>query len=262
MVASAAALGAILLGVGGFFGSRYALRKHSEYRSQQSRSTGGDTSSMQEGPLGHVAALPLSSYSPTGSSGSRSRYPIDEIYPQSQGQDPESASHDIFPAVIGPPGHGDDGRVLFDYRSPDLQGAMTPLHARASPINNPDQLNMNTVRSGSGSSVQSELLRKRFSSVDFDNPHGDWWMRKSQWDGAGPTQMDFPIPPSQDPEMPLRPYSANADSVYSANVARNPDSGQWDNFARPSLPHIRRQSRVVHPNDISAPYLQDNSLML
>ena len=264
MVASAAALGAILLGVGGFFGSRYALRKRSEYKSsQQSDSTTRAAgSSMQEGSQGVRPMNDLSNYSPTSTSESRSRYPGNEGYPYIASAHPAGPNNagEAPAAKSETPRNGDDERMLFDYRSPPLTQASTPPSVRASQVHYPDQSYLNTIRSASGSSVQSELLPKRFSSVDFENPHGDWWMRKSQWDGVGLPQ---PVPPVvQEHDQLLRPYSANADSVYSTNVRRHSSDGRWDNSARPLAQHVQRQSRSINTRDISAPYLQDNSLML
>jgi len=266
LVASAAALGAILLGVGGFFASRYALRKKKEARYSDQ-----DNQNNQQDPQGGARGLRGDSPSPEPMAGvfnspvqSPRRSSVYSAYNPHERYPDEDENDDFYnnqPAT-SMPSQGDDGRSLFDSPLDVGPGASAPYQSPP---------NLDTMKSASGSSVQSELLRKRYSSVDFGQPHrqsDDWWQRRSQWDNSaappmpqnrGPTQPHPGPAPAYEP--PDRPFSGASVSVYSAHTLRHPGTGQWStNYGRQSEHYIPRQSRNVHPSSISAPYLQDNSL--
>ena len=341
LIASAAALGAIILGVGGFFASRYAMRKRKEFKHSQqggSQGYGGDDDgeNMQETARGiqpgfQPLVLPPNRYrnppksaedpDPEGQEDaldrdSLSQYPVTERH---QTEDfYNSAPAASFPnessmpmpvpmsvpvpvpmpipaaALMATPSRGDDGRQLFDtgplsppvpdsaypfpHQRPSLGPAQHPQSSAFYPMsstpgaNSPpvNQSYLDTVRSGSGSSVQSEMLhtRRRVSSMDIPI-RNTWWKHQSQWEnptqGQGASSGSPPLPalpPQSQPLQPLpsylresRPYSGS--STYS--TLRNFNGPPGFPSSQPGT--LKRGHRRTSTK-ISTPFLQDNSLML
>lgn len=190
-------------------------------------------------------------------------------------------------APMATPSRGDDGRQLFDggSLSPPVPDSAYPFpHQRPSPGQQPqssafypmsstpgvssppvNQSYLDTVRSGSGSSVQSEMLhtRRRVSSMDIPI-RNTWWKHQSQWENPAQGQGSSGSPPlpSLPPPGPQpshlresRPYSGS--STYSTLRNFNGPPG----FPS-SQPGTLKRGHKRTSTKISTPFLQDNSLML
>lgn len=269
IIASAAALGAILLGVGGFFSTRLYLRRRAEARRSQQEAQEDavaganyvEAPSPDFGPgYGPMSAVerPMSNFFAGDiQRDSMSQYPVTERH---QTED----FYNTAPAatVAGGVARADDGRPLFD--SPPLPDTANPFpHQRGLP-EAATQSFIDARRSGSGSSVQSAMLqnRRRMSSMDFA-PRATWYQRSSQWDGPPPAGQVLPSQQAMiQPVQPLaftnkpresRPYSAS--STYS--TVRD-----FPGFA--SQPGTLRKPRrhTSGKVSVSGVVLQDNSLML
>lgn len=276
IVASAAALGAIVLGVGGFFGSRYALRKRAEAR--HSQQTGmedddgndaptfdGTSDSVQPGykPL---MVPPLqnnmqnSDLQPDPNQFSQRRQMPSEIASMSDYPVTERHMTDDFynhtPATTLPPTMPlPEPPAGYSSSPPPLpsSAAFRTTQGTRMPESVPESY-LDTFRSGSGSSVQSDMLdtRRRQSSMDL-NIRNSWWKHASQWNDPGVVDSGIP------------------DDVTVTEV--QPNTGRVVTFERPysgsstysTLRDFRNRSsrgKSRGPSKISAPYLQDNSLML
>ena len=258
IIASAAALGAILLGVGAFFSTRLYMRRRAELRrsqQEQEQAVAGAEYMSEHSPDFQSGFRPLSLQSRPRSDpfddfnqrDSVSQYPVTERH---QTED----FYNTAPAatMAGAMGLADNGRPLFD--SPPLPDTANPFpHQRGVPEQQQDVSFIDARKSGSGSSVQSAMLhnRRRMSSMDFA-PRDTWYKHSSQWDPGHPppTQqaMIQPVQPAfANRPRESRPYSAS--STYSA-------PHNFGGFA--SQPGTLRKGKL----SVSAPYLQDNSLML
>ena len=262
LIASSAALAAIVLGVAGFFGSRFYLRKKARdahrrrgsvavnHRSEEFASADAAVGfnpddRAEELMTGHPTmqnAYQGNGQWPPSYNGAYAGTPGQAGPPmtgRSMAQTPKSA----YPLPSGrrTPGRGDDGRTLFEDASPEA------LATAAIPNGSYPDGYMNTMRSGSGSSVQSDVLqtRRRQSSLELADPgRSTWWRHESQW---GPPETAGARSTRGPETMDPRPYS-EASSNYS--TVRKPTFTQGHGQAR-----LRNES-------ISMPYLQDNSLML
>jgi hypothetical protein len=251
LVASAAALGAIVLGIAAFFGHKYAMKKRAEARHSQhsGEDEGGidrhsNTSSF--GGLGPGAESPSrppvmdrdrlnSDYY-----GAPSDYPVTERPFSNLLASMAPVSSSLNTSL--PTAYRQSGSSQFAGSSPSALPTSRPAEPSG----------LNTVRSGSGSSVQSEMLgtRRRQSSMEIPI-RPSWWKHASQWNDPS-----APVHPDRDSEyidpMPAtgrvvtfdRPYTVS--SSYSGTSLARTDG--------------RRRSKGI--SNISSPYLQDNSLML
>lgn len=267
IIASAAALGAILLGVGGFFSSRLYLRHRAETRRSQQE--------LEEAAVAgtHYDEAPSPDFGPAFRPMSEAQMPVSDPfadynqrdsmsqYPVTEGHQTEDVYNTASAATVAGAalGRPDNGRPLFD--SPPLPDTANPFpHQRGLSNQLGNASFVDARHSGSGSSVQSAMLhsRRRMSSMDFAL-RDKWVQRSSQWDqasgrGAVGQAMIQPVQPlayfgkSRD----SRPYSAS--STYSA-----PNFGVFD--SRPGT--LRNPKRHTSGKiSVSRPFVQDNSLML
>lgn len=291
IVASAAALGAIVLGVGGFFASKYALKKRDEARRDQARlaEVGEDFASSDaqryaQGlrdaddyddygsiPPSNPSLLPTSVHDVDAAS---AMYPhtvgtkqLDDDPYRYTGRGDEFYNTAPTGTTQTTPTRGDDGRTLFDADSPPLP-VTAPL-AMPVPGNAIQALPrredvhksyLDTARSGSGSSVQSEVLHsgRRASSVDLADPgRATWWKHASQWGlGAAPTTAGLANP------APTTAGLSVGDARQRHHYQRHlSDVSSAYSTLRPLQGHDRHK-RAASGGAISNPYLQDNSLML
>lgn len=281
MVASAAALGAIVFGVGGFFGSRYALRKRAERRySKESRESGqghgpDDQQGRAQGLRGPSPIFDDPYVASPNAPGS------DVHWPTFAGSEEATSTRrpTSYDAASGFSGSSKD---FYNQMPASTMAAIAPMqHPRESPSAgfsqpsdhqrriSPERSYLDTIRSGSGSSVQSEVLRRRASSVDLMNAgDGAWWKRQSQWEGGSlPRESGSHHPPLLDPgQLSRRPASFASGSFYSAGTFQNPGMFQQQPIVKSTGPAERlalpKGARTVHAREISAPYLQDNSVGL
>lgn len=268
-VASAAALGAIILAVGAFFGSKYAMNRKAEsahsqrddesYHSGSSRSF---TSRSQEIPGYDTAAAPMEQMGGLARDseyyGSQSDYPVTERDDMRDTYGRASTRPPTMPLPEPPEAYRDSYDSAL--AAPLVRNGQSSFYPT-------ERSFINTARSGSGSSVQSEVIGsgRRQSSVDI--PIRDtWWKHASQWGHqAGEVDntriqsvMSDPVPKSGRVISFDRPFSAS-----SMSTLRTADGGAAFGSMGPfgngnpfgNAPHGK-------PAKISGPYLQDNSLML
>lgn len=271
LVASAAALGAIVLAVGAFFASKFAMsRRARSIRGDQdntSRYSSGGSSFVSRGhhrPEYETAAAPFEpSYDdrPRDSEyyGTQSEYPVTErdSMRDTYGRASEAPT---IPLPEPPEAYRDS---YASYSGAPL--ARSNGHSSYYPT---ERSFINTARSGSGSSVQSDMLggTRRQSSVDI--PMRDtWWKHASQWnqpaepteDVRGVSVMSDPVPQSGRVVTFDRPFSASTLSSLQTAQGVGGGFGSAGPFGNK---HPFGRASHSKPAKISGPYLQDNSLML
>ena len=274
-VASAAALGAIVLAVGAFFGSRYAIKKRkiaAEDSLHGSRYSGSDAS-FSSPPRHHdipgfsSAAAPMDNCLLSAPMNENNNdYPRDSEFYGTQSDYPVTERDSMRDTYASLPPTGPLPPPPEAYRQSTNSETIAPLARNGASSYYPTERSYRTtLRSGSGSSVQSEILGPRQASMEI--PIRDtWWKHASQWNDAGGhadaargySVMSDPAPKSGRIVTLERPFSA---STYS--TLRTADGGGF-NSANPfsqATPFGRRWPSTK-PSKISAPYLQDNSLML
>lgn len=266
-VASAAALGAIVVAVGAFFASRYAMKKRAEAAASTSQRTRSSGSSSQRqyasGQNFDAAVTPMDhlDYS-RDSYGAQSDYPVTER----DSMRDTYASRTPTRARADPPDEYRDS-VYSDMSRPlDRQGGSSYYPTERS---YGQTARSRSRRSASGSSVQSEILGTRPTSGEI--PIRDtWWKHASQWnDPNGPeahhrghSVMSDPVPKSGRIVTLDRPFSASSYSTLrTADGAGGVGSFNQSNPFGYGTPFGHRVPSTK-PRKISAPYLQDNSLML
>lgn len=263
IIASAAALGAILLGVGAFFSTRLYLRRKAELRrSQQEQETAVDGARyMREGPSDlqpgfrplSLQSRPISDpFDDYNQRDSLSQYPVTERHQTEDFYNQAPAA-----TVAGAPGLADNGRPLFD--SPPLPDTANPFPHQRNLPQQQEQSFIDARRSGSGSSVQSAMLhnRRRMSSMDFA-PRDTWWKRSSQFDPNA-------LPQQQAMIQPVRPLGAQAvreSRPYSASSTYSTPQHFGGFQSQPGTLSRKAKRHTAGKISVSAPYLQDNSLML
>lgn len=269
MIASAAALGAIVLGVAGFFGSRWYLQKkaresrmaqnhlrkgsgNEEFSSFDAARNRGINDEEQEyiaDGQPFMQGLPTPVRPPMPFTPARSmaetigsRYTQGDQNGRMYGYSPPSGGT----ALQNPYGRSNLGQAT----PPPVTGRSAPTGAFPLPR---DSSYVNTMRSGSGSSVQSDVLqtRRRASSLDLADPgRNTWWRHESQW---GPPETAQPAVPAAS-SLPEPRYSGRPPEYRPYSTS----SSRYSTMRRPTL----QRGRDVRSDSISAPYLQDNSLML
>lgn len=258
-VASAAALGAIVLAIGAFFGSRYAMKKRASSGEslQGSRNSGSGSSFSSRRPYRNVP-----SYDDISAPMDRVSLPRDSQYYGSQSDYPATERdmmRDSFDSRAPPTSLPDAPSV---YRRSMNSERTNPLARNGESSYYPTERSFaRTGPSGSGSSVQSEILGSQRASMEI--PIRDtWWKHASQWNdptGGGDPMRGYSVMSDPVPEsgrivtLGSRPFSA---STYS--TLRTPASSGYGNPFGPTTPFGNNNK----PSKISAPYLQDNSLML
>lgn len=273
-VASAAALGAIVLAVGAFFGSRYAIKKRkiaAEDSLHGSRYSGSDSSFASPSQHRNLPAFSSAAAAPMDNDLRAARmdeedYARDSEYYGTQSDYPVTERDSMRDTYASLPPTGPLPAPPEVHRQDRNCETIAPLARNGASSYYPTERSFRTtVRSGSGSSVQSEILGMRQASMDV--PIRDtWWKHASQWNDAGPQDegargysvMSDPAPKSGRIVTLERPFSA---STYS--TLRTADGGSF-NSANPfshTTPFGQRLPSTK-PSKISAPYLQDNSLML
>lgn len=274
-VASAAALGAIVLAVAAFFGSKYAMKKRAgSSRSDQDNSSlySNDNSSFTSRSRGipgyETAAAPMDEDQYDDRARNSDYYGSQSEYPMTERDSMRDTMRDTYGKASTRPPTMPLPEPPEAYRDSYNSYGGAPL-ARAngqSSFYPTERSFVDTARSGSGSSVQSEMLdgTRRQSSVDI--PLRDtWWKHASQWhqpgdhagNQRGQSVMSDPVPKSGRVVTFDRPFSAS--TMSSLQTAEGGGFGSLGPFGNQ---HPFGNAPYNKPGKISGPYLQDNSLML